>query len=255
MDTWRIPALADWETTRDALHTAAQVLGAFQKYAATKQPNALHLALPVVDGGFSAELGNGTRGLLNLDRGTIDVLRPDVETVSLPVAGTGASLRDALGAVLHVDAAALTIERDLTAPLHLDPAQSADYADVVALARQALIRLRASAFALHSPLVMWPHNFDFSYLEFARGAQGEEASERHVAFGFAPASRGFPRPYFYVYARPFDPAVLHTPLAAPARWVTEPWKGVVVDYDALADAPDGLHTALAALASARVAFG
>jgi hypothetical protein len=85
-----------------------------------------------------------------------------------------------------------------------------------------------------TPLVVWPHGFDLSFLWF-RGNDLDEHSQPHMNFGFSPGSEGFPRPYLYSYAWPALSDLTSRPLLAPARWFNGSWKGAVVDYDSLTD--------------------
>jgi hypothetical protein len=88
--------------------------------------------------------------------------------------------------------------------------------------------------------VVWPHGFDLSFLWFARGF--DEGGDPHLNFGFSPGSPGFPRPYVYAYAHPKPEGMFDFKPPAPARWNTEPWTGIVIDYDALAAASDAEST-------------
>lgn len=55
--------------------------------------------------------------------------------------------------------------------------------------------------------------------------------------GFSPGSAGFDRPYVYIYASPMPDAFFDIELPSQARFVRDPWKGIVVDYDALVRDP------------------
>ncbi|MCA9909157.1 MAG: hypothetical protein KC519_10955, partial [Anaerolineae bacterium] len=69
----------------------------------------------------------------------------------------------------------------------------------------------------------------------------------HINLGFAPFSEGFPRPYLYAYAYPYPEPFERPELPAPARWHTQGWTGVVVDYDAIANQDDDPATFVEAL--------
>jgi uncharacterized protein DUF5996 len=87
-----------------------------------------------------------------------------------------------------------------------------------------------------SPMIVWPHGFDLSFLWFARGFT--ETQDPHLNVGFSPGSAGFPRPYVYVYAYPIPKGLLDVKLPEPAHWNTAGWTGLVIDYDALAGLPN-----------------
>src|SRR5688572_29125855 len=71
-----LPALLNWDSTRDALHQAAQVLNAIKVPSVARQPNALHHSLSVSASGLNiGELNFG--GVLSLDFGVQGDLLPD----------------------------------------------------------------------------------------------------------------------------------------------------------------------------------
>ncbi len=84
-----------------------------------------------------------------------------------------------------------------------------------------------------TPLVVWPHGFDASQLYFP-GASFDEHTQPHINYGFSPGSAGLPRPYVYAYAHPMPDGVFGTALPDGARWHSDGWTGVVIDYDVLA---------------------
>ena len=123
---------------------------------------------------------------------------------------------------------------DATTPFAIDSTAAADYARLLYSAYTALARFRARLLGTMTPMVVWPHGFDLSFLWF-RGNDLDEHSQPHMNFGFSPGSAGFPRPYIYAYAYPPPKDLTERPIPAPARWFTESWNGAVVDYDNLAD--------------------
>jgi hypothetical protein len=242
-----LPSLNGWDATRDALHTAAQTLSAVKRARIPQQPNALHLSLYVQRGRLTTRaLSTGDVVTLRLATGEIHAEGP-AGTLTLPVHGsTGAALLDALAAHFGLDRGALKIERDAQVELHMDPPLAADYARALDTIFEGFARFRAALLGGVTPLIVWPHNFDLSMLWFP-GNVPDEASQPHLNFGFEPRSAGFPRPYLYAYARPMPDGFATRPLPAGARWNTDGWNGIVVDYDTLTGEPapaDAVETLL-----------
>ena len=88
-----LPALHEWTTSRDGMHRATQVVGAFRKAFSPKLPNALHLALyirpfglttgPLPFGAIDFDMAGGEVRLSIGD----ELLTPRERAVLLHVAG------------------------------------------------------------------------------------------------------------------------------------------------------------------------
>jgi len=238
-----LPALVNWENTRAGLHQAAQVVGAIRRVDAAPLPNWLHLALEVVPEGLtSGELAPSVGGelALNFAQRTIIYTCPEDTTYTIALEGhTQVSLLDAVltamekaGHPAQPDRSKITGQERLN--VHPDAAR--EYQQALYRIYTAIARFRARLFGGVSRVVVWPHGFDLSFLWFARGF--DEGKDPHMNFGFSPGSPGFPRPYVYVYAHPLPDGFFDVTLSAPARWTRESWKGIVIDYDALAAEAD-----------------
>ncbi|MCU0514942.1 MAG: DUF5996 family protein [Anaerolineae bacterium] len=238
-----LPALVDWDSTRDALHQAAGVLNAIKVPAVARQPNALHHSLavepaglhtgPLAFGGVLRLLFAG--GALIPDYPALQWTRAEGESVVIPLSGDSqTTLLHALLAGLADYGITVTPRLDeivSDVPFALEAALAADYAVALNRLYTALARFRARLNGTMTPLVVWSHHFDLSMLYFVRGR--DEHQDPHLNFGFAPASPGLPRPYLYAYAYPMPPGLLHRPLPFPAQWHTDGWTGVVIPYDSL----------------------
>ena len=97
----------------------------------------------------------------------------------------------------------------------------------------ATSRWRARLNGFQTPIVVWPEHFDLSTLWFTTSTDTE--SSPHINFGFAPFDSTHSRPYLYAYSYPMPKDFEKLPLPKPAQWHTEPWKGVYVPYDELAN--------------------
>ncbi|HLU09039.1 MAG TPA: DUF5996 family protein [Oceanobacillus sp.] len=233
----RLPLLSGWESTRDDLHRAAQVIGALKKTIVPQQVNALHLSLFVYSKGLTTgKLPEGGELALNFIDQCAEYHSAEGATETITLAGSNpATLASTLVEfTANEQTDTLPLPSDSTSPFQIDPTAAADYARTLYTVYTALARFRARLLGTMTPLVVWPHGFDLSFLWF-HGNDLDEHSQPHLNFGFSPGSPGFPRPYLYAYAYPSPDDLTSRTLPSPARWFTESWKGAVVDYDNLTD--------------------
>jgi hypothetical protein len=113
---------------------------------------------------------------------------------------------------------------------------AADYAHALHLLAGIFQAFRDGLPGVKSPLVVWPHGFDLSFLWFATAVAREEAP--HMAFGFSPGSSGLDRPYIYSYVYPIPAGLTDHALPPLTRWQTEGWTGTVTEYDDLVGMDD-----------------
>jgi hypothetical protein len=236
-----LPALSNWESTRTALHQAAQVIGGVKKAVAHPLPNYAHLGLFVVPTGVTTgKLPDGSELAVDFTQQAITTALPGQTPAAVPLAGhTQMTLTDALVKVLADKGHAVQPDRTKitgTSTFDVNPALANEYAPALYSIFTSIARFRARLLGGMSPMVIWPHGFDLSFLWFARGLN--EGQDPHLNFGFSPGSAGFPRPYVYLYAHPMPNGLLDVKLPAPARWYQGGWTGAVIDYDGLAALPD-----------------
>jgi hypothetical protein len=229
-----LPKLENWDSTRTGLHQAAQVVAAFRKLDAAPLPNYLHLALQVVPEGVSSgPLAFGGDLILDFARRAIRYERSGHETETVPLAGhTQITLTDALTDLLTAVGHSVQPDRSkLTGgeTFDIQPSTAAEYAGALFSFYTAMSRFRDRVDGPKSPIALWPHNFDFSFLRFGNPEHSENGL--HAAFGFEPRSPGLERPYFYAYVRPSPADITRAMLPKPAYWYTEGWTGAVLQYD------------------------
>jgi hypothetical protein len=234
-----LPALSDWGHTRIALHQAAQVVGAIRKIDAEPLPNYLHVALEVVPAGLtSGKLAPSIGGelVLDLPDAAIIYVAPGGDSYSIPIGGNNqTTLMDAVLDIMAKSGHPANPDRSKISgedSLRIHPGMAEEYHITLYTIYTAMARFRARLFGPMSRMVVWPHGFDLSFLWFARGF--DEGSDPHLNFGFSPGSPGFDRPYVYAYAHPKPPGMMDIKLPDVARWNTEPWTGIVIDYDSIA---------------------
>ncbi|MBI5927776.1 MAG: hypothetical protein HY862_00590 [Chloroflexi bacterium] len=231
-----LPELNFWDDTRDSLHRASKVLREIRLQVLQPLPHHLHHSLQVVPEGLSTgQLPFGGEFVLDFVDSHLVYRAAGSPTVDISLIGhSQASLGQAASALLAHLGHAITLPEDKltdTEAFVISPSIAEDYADALYSVFTATARFRARLNGLMSPIALWPHHFDLSFLWFATNEATEQAP--HLNFGFAPQSEGLPRPYFYAYAWPIPPGLLDIKLPELAHWHTEGWTGVVVPYDSL----------------------
>ena len=230
-----LPQLDNWETTRDSLHRAAKIFGQIRKILVKPQPNSLHLALTAIPQGVTTSilLPSGNEFILDFGEARVDYYSPaniEVFAVSLENSSPRQLMIDLMSQMRTVQFATISLtEPDDDEPFAIDRKQAAAYAQALYRVSTAIGRFRDKLSGAMTPLVVWPHNFDLSFLWFP-GDDADENTQPHLSFGFAPYSDGFGQPYVYVYARPTPDGAKDVPLPVPARWNTKGFTGIVIDY-------------------------
>lgn len=237
MLTMPLPALRNWDDTRDALHQVALVLSAIRVAAGEKLPNDRQFSLRVTSSGFSTgELPMGAA--LSFECSALQLLcvRERQKAFTLGLRGeTPPSLLRALqrglrsrGIAIEPSAEKLDAELALT----IDPQQANDYIRVLNNLATVLTGVREKLGGSATPVVLWAHHFDLGFVWFPGGG-ADERQDAQVACGFAPSSPGLPRPYLYTYAWSQSTGYLQLPLAPPASAITEGYTGLYAAFDDL----------------------
>ncbi len=236
-----LPALLNWDTTRTALHQAAQVIGAVRAAVAAPEPNWAHLGLRVAPEGLTTGVLPAV-GELVLDFRMLTILyKPTTQDpVNFALAEhSQVSLANAIETTLiglgH-PTVPQTRQNHERHQLDINEETAADYARVLFLLYETYRSFRESLPGEKSRLVVWPHGFDLSFLWFATKATSEQSP--HMAFGFSPYSAGLERPYLYTYAYPTPDGLTAIELPANTKWHTKGWTGTVTGYDTLISEPD-----------------
>jgi len=240
-----LPTLPNWEATRESLHRAALVVSAFAKLGRERDPIFYHhLTLYVTpDGLTSGATANGEFSL-NLHHAAVIHAAPNGEKTQIPLAGLN---QVTLGEALHKAVPNQQPElSELDNQEAFDTTHAADYAHTLSAINAALNAVRAGLAGDRTPIVVFPHHFDLSFLWF-NGA-GKNEHQPHINWGFSPGDSSITRPYLYAYAWAGE---AYANLQVPPPWQHHPnfTTGVMVDYDTtLRDAPD-LNALVAAAAA------
>lgn len=232
-----LPALVNWEATRDALHQIALIMGAARVACSDQLPNDLQFSLDLTAEGISTTAMN-CGGVLQFNFNSLQLTftRGGGRVFSEDAAGhSQISLMSRL--LDRLDDCGCNVQPSMKYITHetaftIDRSQALDYATMLDAVFTALARFRAKLSGRMTPLVLWPHHFDLAFIWFA--AEGmDEQSDPQIAYGFAPFSPGLERPYFYAYAWSQTTGYLQLPMAAPALARSEPYTGLYAPYDAL----------------------
>ena len=238
-----LPALTDWEATKNALHQAMQILRSVRLLGVDAMPNELHYGtLPVPTGASTGPLRFGGDLRLDYSRAAIIYEQNGVEVFRVELSGhSQTSLFDAVFAAFEAAGHKLEPTRSKiteTAPFQLDHAQANTYAQVQQRMFGVLAALKARMYGPQTPIILWPHGFDLSTLWFVEGM--DEHNDPHLNFGFSPGTADVGQPYFYFYAWPVPNSLnerLHPLLLWHTQWRTP---GAILTYDKFAHDPEAL---------------
>ena len=260
-----LPRLQNPVRTAHDLHRAAELLGAIQRLTQPPQPAYLEISLEALPDGLSTgRLPRGGRAILDLARGELAYLPPEGRKTAFPLRGStqaalfedlfGALAASELGASLPPGADLFErVSRGIAARggryrpvergrlmdetrLSVEPEEARGYNQLLQVIFTGIACFSARRSELKTPLVVWPEHFDLSTLLFA-GLEVDE-SRPHLNFGFAPYSAGMEFPYLYAYAYPLPEGFEPSGLPEGARWTTEGWTGVWMDYSTIASQQD-----------------
>lgn len=232
-----LPALDNWESTRDALHQITLVIGAIRVASSDDLPNDLQYSVEVIKGGVSTtELNIG--GELVFDFASLEVVYIRESARAFVIDVTQHNQTSLMQVILdEFSKLNLSLSPSMKHITHgdsfvVDKGLAKDYATVTNKVFTALARFRAKLSGVMSPIVIWPHHFDMAFMWFAT-TNMDEHKDPHLAIGFAPFSDGIDRPYFYGYAWSEETGYVQVELDPPAQAITEGYTGLYADYDTL----------------------
>ncbi len=228
--------LHNWPETRIGLHQASQVIGEVRKVLAKPEPNWIHLGLRMLpEGVTTGDLPGFGEMLVHFPQRELIYRSEGKKRFHLPLnQHSQISLAETVTARLAELGRSLTLDRaKLTGDtlLRLDARTASDYNQVLNEGVATLEKFQRELPGKKTPVVVWPHGFDTSFLWFATDEVSEQAP--HMSFGFSPASTGLPRPYIYSYAYPIPAGLTDVALPEPAHWHTSYWTGAIIEYDVL----------------------
>lgn len=254
MPTRALPTLVDIESTRDALHAYARVLGDWLKACRARRRHWWHASLrPSIHGLTTGVVhaGQGFSFELNLLQSRLHAWTASGDEASTGLRGQPAS---AVAHFLTDFARAHGLPPDLLPEKagadsngqfkNYSVAKAAEMAAALHFVGAALERLRAGMAEEASPIQVWPHHFDLSMLWLPGGKirgqdpADEEASDKQLNFGFVFGDEAISRPYFYITAYPFPSAMTKVRLPEGASWQSEAFEGAVLSWDTLLEQRD-----------------
>lgn len=236
-----LPALSNWDDTRTTLHQSLQVLRSTRLLGVDPMPNSLEYGtLPTSYGATTGPLNFGGELQLDFTRGAIIYQKGGTEVFTVPLEGHNqTSLFDTV--FEEFDRAGHEFQPDRgkitnTTPFRFNLETAQLYAGVMWRIYTALARFRGRVLGWLTPITLWPHGFDLSFLWFSSGK--EESKDPHVNFGFSPFTPDVGQPYLYFYAYPVISGI-ENKVPSPMRWHTA-WAtpGGVLEYDKFAGQSD-----------------
>lgn len=232
-----LPALTNWETTRSTLHQVTQIIGAIRVASSPELENDLQYSVSYTGSGVSTtELNVGGELMFDFATFTLHYIHSDGKKFEIDASGyTQKTLMDAL--IDKLKSFGIEFEPSMKhithdTPLEIDKSLAEDYVEVLAVFYTALARFRAKLSGFMTPIVMWPHHFDMSFIWFATN-QTNEHEDPHLAIGFAPFSDGVERPYLYGYGWSKETGYVDVEVQPPAQAITDAYTGLYAEYDIL----------------------
>lgn len=135
---------------------------------------------------------------------------------------------------------AITLGRDRS----YRPEIASRFADVMGFIATTMADFQAGVVEESSPIMFWPGHFDLAMMWLpgekipGQDPADEEHSDKQMNFGFSFGDEGIPDPYFYVTAYPSPESFPALELPVGARWHTQGFSGVVLDYAQLRTTED-----------------
>ena len=236
------PAALD--STRQAIHAYARVVGAWCKATRMKRKHWWHASLrPSLCGLATGVIRGGTDFEIELDlAGSRITAHTCTSTVSERLRGqsseqVASTIRNALLAG-GVDEDFAPGRNEAADEEHrgYSVGQAGLIHRAIGSVSAALEDFRATIREETSPIQIWPHHFDLSMIWLPghkvpdQDPADEEYADKQMNFGFVFGDESFPEPYFYVTAYPLPDALLKVALPAGATWKSEGFSGAVLLY-------------------------
>lgn len=244
------PSLENWHNTRNALHEAALILSVIQVGTLPPMPYALHYSLDYTDTGLSTyTLPFGTLQLdLRWVPGLLHIKLDAADDVSYSLDGySQQGLMQAVLGTLREHGVQPTYNADHVQDDDAFAVQTSlisDFGNVLNNVFTLFARTRARLLGFMTPAVVFAHHFDLSFLWFVDPTRTNEETDPHINIGFSPGDNSISRPYIYLYGWSAETGYVHDAFKLPglARWESEAFTGVRIDYDTLRSLPQAAVT-------------
>jgi hypothetical protein len=245
-----LPALTDWEPTRQTLHLYIRAIGVVTRAHAEARPNWWHISLKVHGDQLRTDKmarPDGGEFWLVLDLKQHKVVLYTIEgsfkefDMTQGLSGTqfGDALLSAVGALgLSGNYARQKFQDDEAREYNAEAAGR--YLTALLNVDRLFKEHRSTLQGDVGPVQLWPHNFDLALEWFGtRLVRSEEDGQieeqrSQINLGFYAGDPANP-PYFYSNPWPFEAEkLMDKPLPQGARWFDEGWQGTILPYDELA---------------------
>ena len=232
----------NWQTTRDAIHAYARVIGIIRGTYAPREKHWWHISLrPMADGWTTTPFqigGNMVEIMLNLKRDYVDIALASGGNFNLTLRGQSAlELYGEIQGAFSVAGIDLAVE---TGKFRTDAipyeSEAADQIRIVQLQCALILQQLKGRFRLESsPVQLWPHHFDMSLVWLSgnlingQDPADEEHADEQMSFGFGMGDGLVPEPYFYANAYPMPDGLRETKLPA-GYWPAEGFGGALLKH-------------------------
>ncbi|HEC65934.1 MAG TPA: hypothetical protein ENI23_11630 [bacterium] len=247
-----LPKLKNFNDTRDSLRQAMQPLRSTRLGGSDVLPNNLNYGtFPTKYGATTGQLNFG--GELQLDFLKLEIRyeKDGKEIFEVPLNGKDqVSLFNEVFEKFGEAGISLEPERDKItekSEFKLDSSVAKEYAETQHRVYTAMDKFRSGLTGTNTPIILWPHGFDLSFLSFIKG--NKEGKDPHINFGFSPGF-GEQRPYLYFYVWPVKEELFEVKLPLEGKW-NKDWgtPGVSFGYDGLREVEDPEETIYKTLSS------
>jgi len=227
-----LPPLNNHLPTLRSLQQAIQILRSVKLASSKVLENDLHYSVtPTEIGATTGQLGFGGELTLDYADASINFIDHDSPFTSSLLGSNQTDLANTVFKKLNqitnenFDTEKITEDNDF----EFDKSAALDYSQAQFILYKSLVNFRSNLSKYKTPVVLWPHGFDLSFLWFKRGR--DESKDFHMNFGFSP---GFDRkePYLYFYAWP-TPPMLEKSTSIGNYEVDWTAPGVSIDYTSL----------------------
>lgn len=232
----KLPRLESWNETRDALHQGMQVMRCVSLFGRDPTPNQLeYSSYPTNYGATTGPLNFG--GEFKYDFNHLKFIYDKDGKEVFTVSFVGESQKSAfekvsaefekIGVSDNLDTSKISEDKTFL----INSKHASDFADAQYKIFRAMSVFRSRLGGNMTPIVLWPHAFDLSFIWFFNRNGFDEKKHMHMNFGFSPGI-GKERPYLYFYAWPALKDLVGSKLPAKGSWITQ-WNtpGGAFDYD------------------------
>ena len=236
-----LPELTNYRESIESLRQATRVLGQVRAQGHEPMKNHLQWATKPTPYGLSTgHLENGYELQLHFIEKKITFVENSEEVFSIELEGSSQEML--VGEVFRllnehgVNYQPEENKENASNPFVFDDLSIKNYLATQTRVQKTLDTIRGQLKGNKTPVVVWPHGFDLSFLWFKEGE--DEQTDSHMIFGFSPGLSD-DEPYLYSYAWPTPDGFVGSDLPPGASWERDwPTPGAKIPYSSFAGLED-----------------